>query len=135
MLYVKVHKEIREYEEKIFLGLTTRQLRWGGLAIACSAIFDILTVVILKLPQDVGIYGGGPIAFALFAIGWTDYEGIPIDDYIKIALRYHTVKQVVEYHNESFDDYGKENGNEKKQTRKQKRENKRIDENTNEWEG
>ena len=43
MLYVKVPKEIREYEERVFIGLTIRQLIWGSAALVAGILWFLIT--------------------------------------------------------------------------------------------
>ena len=43
MQEVKVNKDIAEYEENVFFGLTLRQLGWGVLAVAAAVSIYVLT--------------------------------------------------------------------------------------------
>lgn len=135
MLYVKVPKDINEYDEKIFASMSFRQLKWGALAITTSLGWYFLTVILIRLPQDVGIYGSVGIGFVLFACGWGDYEGLPIDEYIIITLRFYLMQQVVEYDDGTFSLEGKEIKDGKKKKRKERRADKRIDKKISEKEG
>ena len=135
MLFVKVPKDINEYDEKIFASMSFRQLKWGSLAILVSLGWYILTFSLLGLPQDVGIYGSVGLGFVLFSCGWGDYQGLPISEYIVIAFRYYMTQQVIEYENGMFTDQGKEIKDGKKKKRKERRADKRIDKKITEIEG
>lgn len=126
MLYVKVPKDINEYKEKVFLGMTSKQLKWLICGILSALLFYFLTIVLLHLPQDIGLYGGALIALFCFACGWYDIKGVPFDEYLMIKFRYRTKQQLLEYDNESFQQKGEMRKHDKKKSRKERRKNKKI---------
>lgn len=117
MLYVKVPKEIKEYEEKMIAGLSTRQLLWGILAIVCSVASYFLFSFIIgsEIASWITIFIGIP----LFACGFIDYQGMPMSKFIKVFFNYYSKKQLLLYDNECMD--MEVNNYENKLSRKQKR--------------
>lgn len=117
MLYVKVPKEIKEYEEKMIAGLSTRQLLWGLLAIISSVVSYFLFSLIIgsEIASWITIFIGIP----LFACGFIDYQGMPMSKFIKVFFNYYSKKQLLLYENECID--MEDNEYEKTFSRKQKR--------------
>lgn len=125
MLYVKVPKEIFEYEEKIFMGMTVRQLIWGSAAVGVGILWFVITSLLLALPEDITIFGCLIFCFPLFCCGWGTYQGMPLNKYFRIFFNYHLRNNVLHYDDEvSFYERSKEC--EKKSTRKERRYNKKI---------
>ena len=91
---IEINKEIRNYNESIFFGLTMRQCIFSGLAL----IFSVLIYVILSpfLPIAVWslicILAATPIA----ALGFIKYNGMCAEEFIVVFIRYlFTPKHVV----------------------------------------
>lgn len=126
MLYVKVPKEIREYEERVFIGMTIRQLIWGSAALVAGILWFLITDLALGLPQDVTIFGCIGISFPLFCCGWGSYQGMPINKYAKIWIRYYFRSNILHYDDE-FSFYERSSKDEKKKiSRKERRYNQRV---------
>ncbi|WP_217948399.1 PrgI family protein [Faecalibaculum rodentium] len=96
-----VPKDIAEYEERIAFGLTARQMLWGGIAIASGLSFYCLTTLVLRLPDDLCIYGTVMLAFGLFWMGWRKWQNVrPYTDKVKAMWAFWHTKQRVVYTNE-----------------------------------
>ena len=97
MLFVKVPKEIKEYEEKLVLGLSTRQILWGVLAIVSSLIsfFGFKFIVGEEFASWITMFIGIP----MFACGFLDYQGMPMSKFLKIVWNYYRKKQILTYDN------------------------------------
>lgn len=134
MLFVKVPKEIKEYEEKLLFGLTLRNLIWGGLAI----ITGLATYFPLRflLGQELASYLIMAIVIPLFACGFLKVQGMAFDKYLRLMIDYYFHKQVLVYENfagwiETFE--RKENDDVSKKERKRRRkETKKLQENQDE---
>ena len=65
---IKIPKEIRQYEEGFFLGLSLRQCLFGALAIAVAvAVFVLLQPMLgLETVSWVCVLAAAPFAFAVF---------------------------------------------------------------------
>lgn len=135
MIFVDVPKDINEYHEKIIAGMSFRQVKWGSIAILTALGWSFLTVSLLHMPMDVGIYGSVGLGFILFACGWGDYQGLPISEYIIVSLRYYMTQQTVEYDNGLFKQDGKGIKHVKKKKRKERKADRRLDQKINESEG
>lgn len=131
MLYVKVPKEIKEYEEKLLFGLTLRNLIWGGLAI----ITGLVSYFPLRylLGQEVASYLIMLIVVPLFACGFLKVQGMTFDKYLRLMIDYHFRKQILVYENfagwiETFE--RKENDDvSKKERKRRKKETRKLQEN------
>lgn len=131
MLFVKVPKEIKEYEEKVWIGLTLRNIVWGGLAITLG----LLTYFPFRylLGQEIASYLIMIIVVPCFACGFLKIQGMPFDKYLKIMIQYYSHKQILVYENfagwiHTFE--RKENENvSKKERKKRRKETKQIQEN------
>lgn len=97
MLFVKVPKEIKDYEEKLIAGLSTRQICWGLLAVITS----LMTFFILKIFVSSGFasYVTMFVGIPLFACGFRDYQEMHMSKFLKIALNYYRKKQILTYDN------------------------------------
>ena len=82
---IKMPKEIRDYEETVFLGLTVRQLVCSGLAVAAAAVLYFLLHGFLgREPLSwVCILGAAPFAFA----GFFRYNGMTFERFVWAAIK------------------------------------------------
>ena len=127
MLFVKVPKEIKEYEEKLVAGLSLRQMLWGILAIVCSlaSYFALTFIVGSELASWVTMLVGMP----LFACGFINYQGMPMNKFIKIVIRYYRKKQVLTYDNGfPTKEVNYDNTLSKKKRKKARKERKKLSE-------
>lgn len=131
MLFVKVPKEIKEYEEKVFLGLSLRQLLWSVLALVLGVVSYFLFSLILG--RDLASYLVMLVVIPCFACGWIRVQDMPFDKFFIIMFHYYMRKQILVYENfigwiETFD--SKEVSDvSKKEKRRKRKATKRIQEN------
>jgi hypothetical protein len=80
---VKINKEIRDYRESLFMGLTVRQCLCGGAAIAVTAAARLVIAPALggEAASWIGIFGAVPAA----ALGFFKYHGMTAE---KAALAF-----------------------------------------------
>ncbi len=77
---VKINKEIRSYSEKIFFGLTLRQLVFSLLAIATTVTLYFITKKYFGKETISWICIVGAIPFA--GLGFFNYNGMPLEKFI-----------------------------------------------------
>lgn len=88
---VKINKEIRNYTESIFLGLSFRQCLFSILA--CVIAIGIYFLFIDKIGLEVTSWlcMGGAIPFA--ALGFINYQGMKAETILKNAMRSFLLSQ------------------------------------------
>lgn len=118
-----IPRDIADYEERVFFGLTGRQLFWAVIAIGTGTGTFILNTRVFHLDQDLAMYITIAIAFGLFFMGWRKWQGVrPYTDKVKAWWTFTTRAQQVFYSN------GKEwmNFGTVRKKRKDKKINKRF---------
>ena len=77
---VKINKEIRNYQENIFFGLSMRQFIFSVLAIAVAVVlyFVLKPIVGMETVSWVCILGAAPFA----AIGFVTYHGMTAEQFL-----------------------------------------------------
>jgi hypothetical protein len=83
---VKLIKEIRNYSESIFFGLSLRQFLFAALAVGCSVTVYFVFNSIMS-SEAVGwlcILAALPGAF----LGFFQYQGLNAEQFLRAALRY-----------------------------------------------
>jgi hypothetical protein len=83
---VKLIKEIRNYSESIFFGLSMRQFLFAALAVGCSLTVYFVFSSILS-SEAVGwlcILAALPGAF----LGFFKYQGLNAEEFLRAALRF-----------------------------------------------
>lgn len=85
MIEIRIPKEIRTYKEKLFFGLTLRQL-------ICTAIAVIVNVPLYWFGKD--IIGADAaswvvifIAMPLFLIGYFNFNGMTFEQFVKSVIQ------------------------------------------------
>ena len=103
---IEINKEIRNYNESIFFGLTLRQCIFSGMAL----IFSVLIYFILSPFLPIAIWSlicilaATPIA----AIGFIKYNGMCAEEFIVVLIRYlFTPKHVVFVSEQKMQEYSK----------------------------
>ena len=78
---VKINREIRNYQEAIFFGLTLRQFIFSVLAvgIAVGLYFGLIDLLGTEVTSWICILGAAPFA----AIGFIKYNGLSFEQFIK----------------------------------------------------
>ncbi|RGS30875.1 PrgI family protein [Eubacterium sp. AF22-8LB] len=122
-----VPKDITTYEEKIFLGLSVRQLFWSFIAVVVGLSFYFVSYLLLHIPQDICIYVTIALCFGIFAMGWAKWQNSrPYQEKLAAIHRFYTVKQRVIYSNEIYYFTKKGSKDVFKKSRKDKSINKRY---------
>ena len=132
MLFVKVPKEIKEYEEKIIGGLTLRNIVWGSLGVVLAVVsyYPLRKIV----GQEIASYLIMLIVVPCFSCGFLKVQGMPFHKYLKIMISYYSKSQILKYENtdgwiSNFDNR-KEDENDTRKTKKaRKKELKYLKEN------
>ncbi len=78
---IKINKEIRDYQESVFMGLSLRQFLFSVLAvgIALGIYFGLRNVIGQEAVSWLCIVGAFPFA----VLGFVKYHGMPAEQFIK----------------------------------------------------
>lgn len=82
---VKINKEIRDYTESIFFGLSLRQCLFSVLACVVAVILYFLCIDSLGLEITSWLCMLGAVPFA--ALGFIKYQGMNTEQIVKVATR------------------------------------------------
>lgn len=94
---VKVPKEIEDYQEKIFAGLSARKLISFSAALVCAAIVFVVCKFLIGMSVEVSGY---LVMFAVIpplAFGFFKKNGYYFEDYLPMLLHHYFGKQVRVY--------------------------------------
>ena len=97
-----IPRDVADYEEAIFFGLTARQLKWGSIAMVSGVSLYLFDYLLLRLPDE---------------------RKRPYMEKVKAWLRMHTTSQKVIFKTDCFI---REDSNVRKKTRKDRQINKRY---------
>lgn len=96
-----IPKDFEDYEEKIMFGLGFRQLFWGGIALGGGAAFYCLTTLVLRLNEDIAIFGTIGLAYIVFLLGWGKWQHKrPYTEKVKAMYAFYSTKQIITYFND-----------------------------------
>ncbi|MDY5232068.1 MAG: PrgI family protein [Faecalicoccus sp.] len=119
-----IPRDVADYEEAFFFGLTARQLKWGSIAMVSGVSLYLFDYLLLRLPDDLCMYISVLVAFFLFWMGWRKWQRKrPYMEKVKAWLRMHTTSQKVIFKTDCFI---REDSNVRKKTRKDRQINKRY---------
>lgn len=82
---IKINREIRDYTESIFFGLSLRQLIFSALAVAVAvgAYFGLRNFLGTETVSWVCIVAAAPFA----ALGFVKYNGMTAEQFVRAYLR------------------------------------------------
>lgn len=82
---IKVNKEIREYTETIFFGLSMRQFIFSAIACAVAVIiyFSLRNYLVMEILSWICIIGALPFAI----LGFVKYNGMTAEKFIKAWVK------------------------------------------------
>ncbi len=91
MIEVRIPKEIREYEDKIFMGMTVRQL----VTTLMSMIISVFLFTNLKYIINIDILSYIIIGFdcLVLSIGWVEYNGMKMEKFIFVYFEMYFFSQ------------------------------------------
>ena len=97
-LEVKIPKEITEYREKIFLGLSVRQI----ICVAIAAILGTISFFVVRpfIGNDLALYFVLLIAAPVMGIGFIRINGFTFEKYLGIMFTHMFGRQVRVYRTE-----------------------------------
>ena len=83
-MQIPINKDIRRYQEEIFMGLTLRQLLCSGIAIGLAVLIYLWAKPLLgqETTSWLCILAAAPIA----AAGFLSYDGLPFEKFVIIVL-------------------------------------------------
>lgn len=113
---VKIPKEIEDYQEKIFFGLSARKLISFAAALVCAALVFVVCKFLIGMSVEVSGY---LVMFAVIpplAFGFFRKNGYYFEEYLPLLLRHYFGKKVRVY----CYDYDIMEGMMKKKNRKEK---------------
>ncbi|MBO1301329.1 MULTISPECIES: PrgI family protein [unclassified Enterococcus] len=94
---VKVHKDVREYKERIVAGMSVRQLGFLSIAVLTNIVISIVFVRFFGYSMDVISWLMILVSMPIVAFGWLKKEGLPFERYLKYFFIYHLDQGVVVY--------------------------------------
>lgn len=100
MIEVRVPKDINEYQEKVILGMSLRQLICFICAIVLCVGTYILGTAVLGLSMQLLSYVIMIEAVPLFAVGFIRKNGMPFEKYFMLWLRHRFGKNKLHYQTE-----------------------------------
>ena len=117
---VKINREIREYTESMFFGLTMRQFIFSVLALAASVLSYFLLRPLAGLEAVSWICMLAAVPFAV--LGFVRYNGMPAEKFIMAWIRSEILMPKKLYFGNSnlYMELLKQAENEKKKNRKKK---------------
>lgn len=82
-MQIPINKDIRRYQEEIFMGLTLRQLLCSGIAIGLAVLIYLWAKPLLgqETASWLCILAAAPIA----AAGFFSYDGLPFEKFVMPA--------------------------------------------------
>ena len=84
MIEVKIPMEIEEYQGKVLMGMSVRQLLFAGIAVTCATP----TFLLLKnINQDLAVYAAMAVALPAALLGFVKKDGYTFDKYFKIWIK------------------------------------------------
>ena len=104
---IKINREIRDYNEALFLGLSLRQLVFSVLAIlvAVGIYFLLRNTFTLETLSWLCILCAAPFA----ALGFVKYNGMTAEQFIIAAIKYMATPKVLVYKSHTyFDQFNEE---------------------------
>ncbi|MEF9919635.1 MAG: PrgI family protein [Erysipelotrichaceae bacterium] len=102
MIYVKVPKEIRTYEDKILAGLSFRELAFGGIAAISAIVLTVLNANFIHLDSQILSYIIMIIVIPVLCCGFVEIHGMKFEKYIGIISKFYLRKQQLIYSDESL---------------------------------
>ncbi|EOH61656.1 MULTISPECIES: PrgI family protein [Enterococcus] len=94
---VKVHKDVREYKERIVAGMSVRQLGFLSVAVLINIVISFVFVRFFGYSMDVISWLMILVSMPIVAFGWLKKEGLPFERYLKYFFIYHFDQGVVVY--------------------------------------
>lgn len=87
MLEAKIHKEITEYEGKIFFGMTGKQI--VCVLIAFAIVIPLFFLLYEKIGVEITGYICIAVALPIMAIGFFKYKGTSFTDLVKLLFNFY----------------------------------------------
>ena len=82
-MQIPVNKNLDDYKDDVFKGLTLRQAAMAALTVASGILGFAIGHFLLGLPQEASLYCAFPLAFPVAAAGFGRIRGLSIPEYIK----------------------------------------------------
>jgi hypothetical protein len=99
-LEIKVNREIRDYNEALFLGLSLRQIIFSLLAIgvAIGMYFLLRNAFSMETLSWVCVLCAAPFA----ALGFVKYNGMPAEQLLLALIKYLVTPKILVYRAENY---------------------------------
>lgn len=91
MIEVRIPKEITEYKEKLFFGLTVR--KFVSLAIALLVCVPLFIFGREFISEDIISWIVILVAVPIMAFGWFNYHGMNFETFIKCVIKFYREPQ------------------------------------------
>ncbi len=91
MIEIRIPKEITEYKEKLFFGLTTRKLI--SLIVAAAICIPLYIFGSEYINEDILSFAIIIIAAPIIAFGWVNYHGMNFETFAKYVLKFYLEPQ------------------------------------------
>ena len=94
-MQIPINKDIRRYQEEIFMGLTLRQLLCSGIAIGLAVLIYLWAKPLLgqETASWLCILAAAPIA----AAGFLSYDGLPFEKFTSKKVSYHIITGIAQH--------------------------------------
>lgn len=87
IIEVKINKEVRNYQESLFLGLNLRQLLFSALAVAAAVAVYFSLRTAFGSVGDLGGWLCVLTAFPFALCGFFQYNGLTFEQFVVVFLR------------------------------------------------
>ena len=94
-LEVQLNTDIREYTNKLYWGMTGRQIFFGLLGVACGT--GVFILVMNVLGTTLASMTCALVMVPLIAFGFYRWHGQPFETYLKIMLRDQRIPEFLPY--------------------------------------
>lgn len=98
MLYVKIPKDLREYQQKVWFGRTSNELVWIVLALLVGGLTFVICM--LTIGTQIGSYITMGVSIPIFFCGFYQIQDMTVLEYLKKIFKYYKNNQYLVYDND-----------------------------------
>lgn len=100
-LRVRVPKDIKDYHEKLYWGMSTRQLAFFVPAVALAVGLNLLALFVWHISSDLMQWGTIFLVMPLLAFGFIRPKGMTFEQYLKVQWHFQANNKKLIYENRS----------------------------------
>ena len=94
---VPIHKDVTTYEERIFGGVTGRQVLCFGIAGALALVIGLVVTQVLHLPVDIAFYPIAIVCVPIALMGVVRPKGMAPEVYLRLVWSHFVSPQRLAY--------------------------------------